>query len=233
MDEKQVIQVHHGDVTGDRVPDIVYVTAVQTAGSSFLQQITLVVQDRRTGGSFRLLLPENTGYNPTVFLGDFTGNGVKDILVVTDTGGSGGTVYAYVYSYDGGRFYLIFDTALFNKQTQYSVRYQNDYKAEVTSRQPAKRYVLDLTTKGPDYLNEIYSPDGTLKQPVEGWVSPLSGLYPVDFDRNGVYELNAWQGIAGRFNADRLGYVQSVLKWNERAFQIDQQYVSIWGEEKE
>ncbi|WP_309088700.1 hypothetical protein [Domibacillus sp.] len=233
MDEKQVIQVHHGDVTGDRVPDIVYVTAVQTAGSSFLQQITLVVQDRRTGGSFRLLLPENTGYNPTVFLGDFTGNGVKDILVVTDTGGSGGTVYAYVYSYDGGRFYLIFDTALFNKQTQYSVQYQNDYKAEVTSRQPAKRYILDLTTKGPDYLNETYSPDGTLKQPVEGWVSPLSGLYPIDFDRNGVYELNAWQGIAGRYNADRLGYVQSVLKWNERAFQIEQQYVSIWGEEKE
>ncbi|MCM3787154.1 hypothetical protein M3221_01835 [Domibacillus indicus] len=233
MDEKQVIQVHHGDVTGDRVPDIVYLTAVQTAGSSFLQQITLVVQDRRTGGSFRLLLPENTGYNPTVFLGDFTGNGVKDILVVTDTGGSGGTVYAYVYSYDGGRFYLIFDTALFNKQTQYTVRYQNNYKAEVTSRQPAKRYILDLTTKGPDYLNEIYNLDGTLKQPVEGWVSPLSGLYPIDFDRNGVYELNTWQGIAGRYNADRLGYVQNVLKWNERAFQIEQQYVSIWGEEEE
>ncbi|WNS81557.1 hypothetical protein RRU94_12235 [Domibacillus sp. DTU_2020_1001157_1_SI_ALB_TIR_016] len=233
MDEKQVIQVHHGDVTGDRVPDIVYLTAVQTAGSSFLQQITLVVQDRRTGGSFRLLLPENTGYNPTVFLGDFTGNGVKDILVVTDTGGSGGTVYAYVYSYAGGRFYLIFDTALFNKQTQYSVQYKNDYKAEVTSRQPAKRYILDLTTKGAAYLNEIYNPDGTLKQPVEGWVSPLSGLYPIDFDRNGVYELNAWQGIAGRYNADRLGYVQNVLKWNERAFQIEEQYVSIWGEEKE
>ncbi|WP_050180134.1 hypothetical protein [Domibacillus robiginosus] len=233
MEQNIVVQVHHGDVTGDRVPDIVYLTAVQKDDSSFLRQITLVVQDRRTGGSFRLLLPENTGYNPTVFLGDFTGNEVKDILVVTDTGGSGGTVYAYVYSYANGRFYLIFDTDLFNKQTQYSVRYQDYYKVAVTSMQPGQQYVLDLTTKGKDYLSEIYNADGTLKQPIEGWVSPLSGLYPVDFDRNGVYELTAWQNIAGRYNADRLGYVQNVLTWSGRAFQIQQQYVSILGAEKE
>lgn len=230
---KTVIQVRHGDVTGDQVANLVYLTAVQTPDSPFLQQITLVIQDRRTADAYRVALPENSGYNPTVFLGDFTGNKVKDILVVIDTGGSGGMIYAYVFSFINGRFYTIFDVALFNQKKKYTVRYENDYKAEVTSSQPNKRYVLDLTTKGADYLAEIYNTDGTLKQPIEGWVSPLSGLYPIDFDRNGVYELTAWQSIAGRYNADRLGYVQNVLQWNGRSFETIEQYVSILGEEKE
>lgn len=230
---KTVIQVRHGDVTGDQVANLVYLTAVQTADSPFLQQITLVVQDRRLADAYRVALPENSGYNPTVFLGDFTGNKVKDILVVIDTGGSGGMIYAYVFSFANGRFYTIFDGAVFNQRTKYTVRYENQYKAEVTSSEPNKRYVLDLTTKGADYLAEIYNTDGTLKQSIEGWVSPLSGLYPIDFDRNGVYELTAWQSIAGRYNADRLGYVQNVLQWNGRAFETIEQYVSILGEERE
>lgn len=230
---KTVIQVRHGDVTGDQVANLVYLTAVQTADSPFLKQITLVVQDRRTADAYRVALPENSGYNPTVFLGDFTGNKVKDILVVIDTGGSGGTIYAYVFSFLNGRFYTIFNGAVFNERTTYTVRYENYYKAEVASSEPNKRYVLDLTTKGADYLAEIYSTDGTLKQPIEGWVSPLSGLYPIDFDRNGVYELTAWQSVAGRYNADRLGYVQNVLQWNGRSFETIEQYVSILGEERE
>jgi len=36
-------------------------------------------------------------------------------------------------------------------------------------------------------------------------------LYPVDFDGNQVYELLAYQKIAGRYNADALGYVLNTL----------------------
>lgn len=35
---------------------------------------------------------------------------------------------------------------------------------------------------------------------IEGWVNPLSGLYPIDFDRDGTYELEAHQTIAGRYS---------------------------------
>lgn len=233
MSVKKVIQVKYGDVTGDLVPDVVYLTAVQAAGSPFLEQITLVIQCRRTGQTFRVPLEENAGYHPTLFLGDFTGNNVKDILVVIDTGGSGGTIYAFVFSFINGRFDAIFNVNQFNQQADYEVRFRDQFKAEVTSRQPDKRYVLDLTTKGADYLNDIYNPDGTLKQPIHGWVSPLTGLYPVDFERDGVYELNAYQNIAGRYSADRLGYMENVLKWDGHSFHIDRQYVQIYGEERQ
>ncbi|HEU5139935.1 MAG TPA: hypothetical protein VFT51_08175, partial [Bacillales bacterium] len=99
------------------------------------------------------------------------------------------------------------------------------------SRHLKQKYILDLTYKGKDYLSEIYNSDGTLKEPIQGWVNPLSGLYPIDFDRNGTYELEAYQRIAGRYNADSLGYVQTVLKWNGQGFVPEGQTVAIFGGE--
>ncbi|MDF2986488.1 MAG: hypothetical protein K0R50_1998 [Eubacterium sp.] len=90
-------------------------------------------------------------------------------------------------------------------------------------------FIIDITYKGREYLDEIYTPEGILKQPIEGWVDPLGGLYPVDFDGNGVYELLGYQSIAGRYHADSLGYVQSVLKWNGRKFYLMDQYVAVFG----
>jgi hypothetical protein len=53
-----------------------------------------------------------------------------------------------------------------------------------------------------------------LKAPIAGWVNPIFALYPVDFNRDGIYELEAFQRIAGRYNADSLGVLQTVLNWN-------------------
>ena len=67
-----------------------------------------------------------------------------------------------------------------------------------------------------------------MKSPISGFVNPLSGLYPVDFDSNSVYELLAYQKIAGKYNADSLGYVLNTLKWKDNMFILDNQYVAIF-----
>jgi hypothetical protein len=78
-------------------------------------------------------------------------------------------------------------------------------------------------------LNEIYNANGKLKHPITGFVNPLSVLYPVDFDSNGVYELLAYQKIAGQYNADALGYVMNTLGWRKNRFVLQNQYVAISG----
>ncbi|OLN22036.1 hypothetical protein BTO30_11845 [Domibacillus antri] len=226
-----VVDVKRGDVTGDGTIDTVYLTADKTPDSPFWQNITLVIRNGRTNQYEKIFLKENAGYNPTIFLGDFTGNKMNDILIVINTGGSEGLIYAYVFSFMNGVFQQIFDSEVFNKQDQYDVTYKNHYKANVTSLNQKKKYAIDLTFKGDDYLVEIYNGDGTLKEPIRGWVSPLSGLYPVDFERDGIYELNAYQNIAGRYNADWLCYVENVLKWNGREFISARQNVAIFGQD--
>jgi len=231
MNVPTIVDLMQGDVDGDGISDQVLLSANKTIDSPFWKNITLTVRNGKTNQVQQIPLKNNQGYNPTLFLGDFTGNKVDDILVVIDTGGSGGTIYAYVFSYMNGQMRQIFDSDAFNEDHKYSVTYQDQYKAAVISHKQNERYILDLSYKGQEYLTEIYNNNGVLKAPIEGWVNPLSGLYPVDFNRDGTYELDAYQRIAGRYNADSLGFVQNVLKWNVQAFALDRQNVSIFGGE--
>lgn len=92
-----VVSYATGDVNGDRIPDKVYLTGIKTPSSPFIQNITLVIQDGATGRCTSIPIKDNAGYNPTLFLGDFTGNSVDDILISIASGGSGGIMYYYIY----------------------------------------------------------------------------------------------------------------------------------------
>ena len=228
-----VVTYARGDVNGDRIPENVYLNGINTPDSPFIQNITLVIQDGRTGMFTNIPLKENAGYNPTLFLGDFNGDGVDDILIGIATGGSGGIMYYYIYSFISNMSRLMFDFNVYNEQYQYDVIYKNNYKVEVISKKNNTKYLIDITYKGAEYLNEIYYKNGKLKNPIIGFVNPISGLYPVDFDSNKIYELLAFQKIAGRYNADSLGYIQNILKWQNNAFVLDNQFIAIFGAQEQ
>ncbi|TFB14646.1 VCBS repeat-containing protein [Filobacillus milosensis] len=229
--QPEIVSFAQGDVTGDGVLDNVFLTGVITPDSPFTQKITLVVQDGVSGRLSRTELSENAGYNPTLFLGDMTGDGVDDILISIATGGSGGTMYEFIYSYLNDEAKLLFDSNVYNDRYNYEVTFQDYYKVEVVSEENNERYIIDISTRGFDYLNEIYDSNGRLIYPISGWVNPLSGLYPVDFNMDGVYELLIYQRIAGQYNADSLGYVLNTLQWNGENFELVNQYVAIFGTE--
>lgn len=227
-----VVSFARGDVNGDKIPDNIYLTGMRTPDSPFIQNITLIIQDGMTGLFTSIPLSEDAGYNPTLFLGDFQGYGVDDILIGIATGGSGGIMYYYIYSFLNNSPRLLFDFNTYNEQYKYEVTYKDYYKVEVISQINNTRYIIDISYKEEEYLNEIYDKNGKLKSPIEGFVNPISGLYPVDFDSNKVYELLAYQKIAGRYNADSLGYVQNILKWKNNMFILESQFVAIYGSQE-
>jgi hypothetical protein len=217
-----------GDVNGDGVPDNIYLTGLKNADSPFIQNITLFEQEGKTGRLIRVELSENAGYNPRVNLFEFTGDHVLDVMVSIDSGGSGGIMYHYIYSFINNTPRQIFDFNAYNNEYHYKINYLDNYRVEALCENNGRKYIIDISSRETEYLNEIYDKDGKLKGPVEGFVNPLSGLYPVDFDSNGVFELLAYQKIAGRYNADSLGYFLNTLKWNGRDFSLDNQYVAIF-----
>ena len=218
-----------GDVNGDGIADNVFLTGYKTPDSNYVRNITLVIQDGSTGRFYETALRENAGYDPALFLGDFTGDGVMDILVSIASGGSGATMYHYIFSDLNNQLRLLFDSENYNNEYKYTVAYRDGYVAEVVSKNNRTKYLLDISGRGPEYLDEIYYRNGKLKAPVEGFVNPLSVLQPVDFDYDRVLELMAFQKIAGRYNADSLGYIQNILKWDGQRFVLDNQYVAIYG----
>ena len=227
--QPSIVAFAQGDVTGDGVSDNVYLTGVRTPDSPFIQQITLVVQDGSNGKVTYTPLQDNAGYNPILFLGDFTGNKVNEILISIDSGGSGGIMYHFVYSYLNNVARILFNYRAYNELYSYTVTFQDNYKVEVVSIQNKMKYIIDISNRDKGYLDEIYQAGGKLKQPITGFVNPLSGLYPVDFDGNHVYELLAYQKIAGRYNADALGYVLNTLAWSGNRFALSDQNVAIFG----
>ncbi len=226
---QNIVSYIRGDVNGDRVPDNVYLTGTKSPESPFIQNITLVIQNGLTGIFTSIPLEENAGYNPVLTLWDFTGDRVNDILIGIASGGSGAIMYYYIYSFIGNSVKLMFDVNKYNGQYKYDVIYQNNYKVEVISRENQQKYIIDISNRDAEYLNEIYNEDGMLKTPIAGFVNPLSGLFPVDFDSDGVYELLAYQKIAGRYYADSLGYILNTLKWENSRFVLVNQYVAIFG----
>jgi hypothetical protein len=220
-----------GDVNGDGIADNVFLTGYRTPDSPFVQNITIVVRDGSTGQFYQSSLKENAGYDPALFLGDFTGDGVLDILVSIASGGSGATMYHYVFSDINNQMKLLFDFEKYNEEFSYRVTYKDGYVVEVVSENNSKVYLIDISNRGSEYLNEIYYRNGRLRAPISGFVNPLSVLQPVDIDYDRVLELMAYQKIAGRYNADSLGYIQNFLIWDGQRFVLNKQSVAIFGSE--
>lgn len=225
-----VVYKTYGDVTGDGKTDEVLLTGIKTADSPFVKDITLHVRKPGTSADrYSISLPEKEGYNPTLTLADFTGSGHPDILVQIDSGGSGGTTYDNIYHFAAGGFKPIFNSNHFNEQWKYKVDYLDQYRLQVTSGANGLKYTIDIRGRGKEYLDEIYNADGTLKKPVQGFVDPISGLYPVDLDRDGKYSVMVFQQVSGLYHADSFGYIVSVLTYSGGSWKLEQQWFASYG----
>lgn len=227
--ERRVLARGVADLDGDGKPELVTVSGVPVSEGGFSRDMVMLIRNGATGRTARAVPPENEGYPPQLVLANLTGGAGDDILLVIPTGGSGGTVNAYVYKYLRGAPILVFSTDAFDQDYQYTVTYLDGYRVEVVSLANGETYRIDISLRGSDYLSQIYKPDGTLIKPVEGFVSPVSGVYPVDFDGDGIASLFTFQEISGLYHADGLGYVQNVLSWVGTGFMLESQYVAVFG----
>ena len=227
--ERRVLARGVADLDGDLKPELVTVTGVPVSEGGFSRDMVMLIRNGATGKTARVAPPQDEGYPPQLAFANLTGGPSNDILLVIPTGGSGGIVNAYVYKYLRGAPILVFSTDAFDQEYQYTVTYRDDYRVEVASLANGENYMIDISLRGSDYLSQIYNPDGTLIKPVEGFVSPVSGIYPVDFDGDGVASLFTFQEISGLFRADGLGYVQNALTWVGTGFMLENQYVAVFG----
>ncbi|QBD86934.1 VCBS repeat-containing protein [Clostridium tetani] len=227
----RIVAYAKGDVNGDRITDNVYLTAMKASSSPFVENATLVIQDGRTGRFTNIQLNQNSGYSSRLFLGDFTGDGVNEILISIDSGDSSATTYDYIYSFVNNVPRLLFDFEEYNDEYKYNVNFKDNHKVEFISEKNDQRYIINISSREIDYLNKVYNKNEKLKKITKGFVNPLSGLYTVDFDSDGICEVLAYQKILGRSSVDTLGYVLNTLKWKKDKFYLANQNVSIFGVE--
>lgn len=218
-----------GDLTGDGAAETLILSGEQSAGSAYWQNIELTVTDGRTGRTVRVPLAHDEGYDPQLVLGSMTARDRADVLIALETGSSGAIGLYSVIAYQNGAYQTVFDSEQYARQMRYRVRYLDQYAVRAESENTGMAYSIDLAGKDSDYLTQLYDENGRLKREQEGFVDPVSLLYPADVNRDGLLELVAWQKISGLYHADALGDFIGTLAWNGRAFALTTQTVGILG----
>lgn len=202
-----------GDVTGDGVPDEVYLVGTPVSEGGFTRDITLMIRNGRTGRITQVPLRDNAGYEPTIFLCDFTGDGVEDIKVTIQSGGSGGFDYVYIYSFVGSQLRLLFDGEMYMASKQFQAFYADGYVVVVIDEGLGLTFRIDVSAD--PAAADLYQPDGTLKQPTPANVGPFITAIPIVLDEGSdSCDLQVLTRVYGQFAADTLGYIQDYIRWD-------------------
>lgn len=222
-----VITTAQADVNGDGVLDTVSLTGERDAeGSAFIRDITLVITDGKSGRTATTALRDNAGYNPRLFIGDFTCDGVPEILISIDSGGSGGFGYYYIFSYKGGVVNQLLDAEKFNATFKYTVTFREGCRVAVTSDYFRRTYFIDVSDRLTFYREQgVYDRSCRLQKPTSGWVPGLNNLFPEAGSTPNCYNLLAFQRVVGLFNADTIGILQTTLAWDKTEFVGVSEYV--------
>ncbi|MFX0549491.1 VCBS repeat-containing protein [Hathewaya histolytica] len=221
IDGYEVLDFKKSDVTGDGFPEYIYLLGKSRKDSpNFKEDIHLFIQDGRTKRVYYITMKDNAGYEPELFLGDLTGDGINDIFVSTGSGGSGGFYYYYIFSYKNGDFVKIFDHEDFSNSQKYNVNFRDYYRVEIVSADGKEKFIIDISHRSREYLDQYYDKLGKLKKPVSGDVTGLNVLFPIysTFGVKNKFDLFAIQRIIGTYSADGLGYLQTYLSFEDGIF---------------
>lgn len=216
-----------GCVTGEG-EQLVQLNGVYENKGLYAQELTIRVLQKETGEEAALISPEqNAGYLPAILLADFTGDGICDIFLGMDSGGSGGFGYYYIYDLSAGDVRTIFD---FGKLPMpYTAEYADSYRLTVTDGAEQLLYSLDIRLRGTDYLNGIYREDGALKEPLSADVSPVNAVFPFFVNTERRCHLLVMRRITGLYNADAFGYTMDFMRYDGEQFVSYFQCVSVYG----
>jgi len=220
-DKVYIIDKKFADVNGDGRVETLMITGKKPYGENgFIEDMALVVRNKKTGLNIKVKPKENSGYEPKLFIAKFDEkSSIPFVFLSIDSGGSGRYYFNYIYSFKGNVANLVFDYDKFNDENVYDAAYENFYKVGVKSQNKNFKGVIDLKSiRDEEYLSKIYNKDGTLKEPEAAGVLSLSNLSPLSINGSENFDLLADQRIIGLYNSDTLGYVESILKWDKGKF---------------
>lgn len=235
MEYHVLIDEKIGDVNGDGIMDRVSVYGDKLPKDAFVNSIIIKIEGDQS--TFNVdMITELNGYNPTLFLGDFTKDQVDDILFRMDK------MFNSMDSKDKGEYGIsietvknnqletIFVSDRYNAEYPFLVEYKDLYKVSIMNVKENKLFFLDISDKGSNYLSQYYDVNGELKKPAQGNVFKAEAFIPViSNEKEYSYDLLAVHRIVGGTGSDILGYVENLLSWDGERFVSIRMVVSTLG----
>lgn len=225
-----VLDCKSTDVTGDKIPDTVILVGQKEPQpyNLYAQAVKLVVQDSQTGKTIITSAGDYGGYDSELFTGDFNGDQIADVMVKMASGGSGGTLFASLFSFAGGKVTTLFSQTQSDGPAFEGV-FTDNFKASVVCKNLNKPFTVDLSANKQTYLqSKVYTAKGKLLSQETISVDGYSLLDPVDWNGDGTYELKGTQAMWGICHADTIAEIETILAYQNGKWQIKQlQYTTF------
>lgn len=226
-----IIDTKIGYVTEAQVPSKVILKGKFSNKGLYAENIIIEVYNLKTNKLQLTIKPKvNSGYMPRILLEKFDKSNMDKIFLGIDSGGSGGFGFFYVYDVKNNIQSDLFDFELFNKGNNYAANYLDYYKVKVVKSSDKTTYLIDLSLRNNDYLQQIYNFDGKLKKSVDANVSGVNTVFPYFNSTAGYFQLQVLQRITGLYNADSLGYVNTQMTLEDNTFKSYFTTIEIFGE---
>lgn len=223
-----IIDAQTGDVSGDGQADTVYLIGrYERPGANFAGHLQLVVYNPTSQTYQSQDLDDLGGYQPKLFLGDFTGDKCSDIWVQAPTGGSGGIVENRIVTWSRHQPQLVFGKND-NAGIQLTGKFIDDFKLELKNPASHTTLTLDLSNKKQQYVREgLYTENGKLQKNTKAMLYPLY-LEAIDRNHDGTYELRGTQRLSGAYGADGLGHIYSLWHYKAQKWQPEQVEAAVY-----
>jgi hypothetical protein len=212
---KYILDIKKGDVTGDNVEDTVLLIGDKESKEAiYAENLDILVKDGNTNKYSKLSIKNSGGYKNRLFLGDFNRDKIKDVLLESPTGGSGGFISYGIYSFVDNNPDTIISLEELSRGVEFKGEFIDGFKADINNAETKSTIIIDLSAKKPRYIGDVYDKEGKLLRPVGINASGYQLLRPVDYDKDGTYELEGYTRITGIANSDTVAVMISCNDFN-------------------
>jgi hypothetical protein len=219
-----VMDCKYDDITGDNIKDNIILVGRKNYEAKGIErdEIKIIIQNGKTKRYYKLSPGKYTvGNNGVIFLGDFNGDKILDILVSFCGKGAYNYPYYSLITFKDNKAKYLLEQENFASGLSFDIDFVDNYKVSVFNRELNKFYNMDVSTKKYTYDRlGLYDELGELLKKQEGFSGAISELRPVDVDKDGVYELVGVQCLSGICPEDVIGYAKSLWRYKDRSMKL-------------
>lgn len=227
--EKVIIDAKDGNITDKFSQDKVILTGVKKFESSdYLDDLVITINKDVSGDSIEKKI-SYAGYDLRLFLGDFNGDGVSEIMIKGLLEKSIGSYMFVVYAFKDDDLVEIYNHNRFNMMSKFDCKYLDNYRAEIISEKTKEKYIVDLSLRPRRYLDLVYDDNGKLKENSNIKVTNLRNVYAIETDEMDIYNLALTQVVVGQDNEDLISTIESIVSLTNNIPKIKKIEVLISG----
>lgn len=222
-DKAYVIDYKSADVTGDEVKDdIILIGNKMQKEDIFSDSLNIVVKDGKSNEYSKTTYENFAGYEGALYVHDFSGDNINDVMVSASTGGSGGIYEHLIATFKDNNPTVIFDNKD-NEGAKTEAKFIDDFKVELNIENINQKAIVDVSVNKEQYIEGgLYEQNGKILKDSTPFSYPFSLVEAKDYNGDGTYELIGHQRVVGLYNADTISHIDTVWSYKDSKWTIEE-----------